>query len=587
MALQHPASTSSNPFDLSRRQKSAMSMLLEAEFKRRWLEAEVRETQAKRRFANHAARRSAQQQLPALKSASSARLRAERAALVAVQEATEAEKILMEQVAGAKAAEKIAAAIAADDERGRLAAAAAVIAAHEEAGIAGESHAMHMPAASMPEAENITPHAPEPMPKQLQEAVEPETSGVSLPHAAQFDSASEEILTAEPENNAREVAAPSANAVTAAAPIETVATVPAAQAIEQEAHGAAPRQQAHFTVNDGLIGGDTLLLSDTKLGEGATGSVWLGTLLPPPRVVSLKLSASDGSLPAVLGRLTATPHAAGSEVDMARPPLQVAVKVVSKQELSAEELMWVRQEIEIHRKMHHPHICPLLGVIEDSQRLGLVLSLCAGRCFTDTLKRCASAKARLDEALVRQYFLQLLSAVRYCHARGVSHHDLYLDNLCWADTQETTLQLIDFGFATDEVESDSFAGTAHYAAPEVHLASDGEIDSYVCLGADVWSLGVCLFSMLECSLPFEGDEETDEAAAALKAKIMAGRWDSEPRCSAQARSLLEGMLTVEPGERLSIEQVVSSPWVGRGVALAEVERNARERAPALLAIDRH
>ena len=217
MALQHPASTSSNPFDLSRRQKSAMSMLLEAEFKRRWLEAEVRETQAKRRFANHAARRSAQQQLPALKSASSARLRAERAALVAVQEATEAEKILMEQVAGAKAAEKIAAAIAADDERGRLAAAAAVIAAHEEAGIAGESHAMHMPAASMQtEAENITPHAPEPMPKQLQEAVEPETSGVSLPHAAQFDSASEEILTAEPENNAREVAAPSANAVTAA-----------------------------------------------------------------------------------------------------------------------------------------------------------------------------------------------------------------------------------------------------------------------------------------------------------------------------------------------------------------------------------
>ena len=39
--------------------------------------------------------------------------------------------------------------------------------------------------------------------------------------------------------------------------------------------------------------------------------------------------------------------------------------------------------------------------------------------------------------------------------------------MCWADKREETLLLADFGMAATVNEQSSYAGSAHYAAPEV------------------------------------------------------------------------------------------------------------------------
>ena len=316
-----------------------------------------------------------------------------------------------------------------------------------------------------------------------------------------------------------------------------------------------------------------LSVSDVNLGEGGSGSVWKG-------------------------ELAVTPSDEGVAGGQAR---EVAVKIVEKAGLDDDELRWVREEVSIHEALQHPCIVRLHGAIETESRLTLVLDLCRGGTFTDVMVRCVENDARLPEAQARSYFLQLLAAVRYCHTCGVAHRDLKLDNLCWRDTQERALALIDFGYATREATMSGFAGTAHYAAPEVHRQGEasgkdggpfvdgggatGEANkerasssSYACAAADVWSLGVILFAMLSSALPFGGDEETDKEAAELKRKIESGVWDSEPGCSAEARQLLEQMLRVDPDKRLALEQVVAHSWVGGEAALKEAERAAEADA---------
>lgn len=139
--------------------------------------------------------------------------------------------------------------------------------------------------------------------------------------------------------------------------------------------------------------------------------------------------------------------------------------------------------------------------------------------------------------------------------------------MCWADADETVLVLIDFGYAATSNEQSNFAGSPHYAAPEVHRVNrdfeeEEERPSFLAAGADVWSAGVCLFAMLATALPFSGGEDTPEEQAALRDKVCSGVWDVQPSCSEAAVDVLTRMLTVDPDERCSLDDVCEHEWVG-------------------------
>lgn len=139
-----------------------------------------------------------------------------------------------------------------------------------------------------------------------------------------------------------------------------------------------------------------------------------------------------------------------------------------------------------------------------------------------------------------------------------------LDNLVWADVRETRLQLCDFGYAATANEQRNFAGSPHYAAPEVHLAKEDDAAPFLAAGADVWSSGICLFAMLATQLPFGGGEETEEEQSALAAKVCAGVWDVQldDHCSPAAMDLVGRLLRVDPLERCSLDDVCAHDWIG-------------------------
>jgi len=94
------------------------------------------------------------------------------------------------------------------------------------------------------------------------------------------------------------------------------------------------------------------------------------------------------------------------------------------------------------------------------------------------------------------YMKALFQAINHCHAQGIVHRDIKPDNIMITETD--TVRLIDFGLSkasNNKAKMTTVAGTPYYMAPEV---LEGSYSSK----ADIWSLGVLLYTLVCGYLPF-------------------------------------------------------------------------------------
>ncbi len=141
-----------------------------------------------------------------------------------------------------------------------------------------------------------------------------------------------------------------------------------------------------------------------------------------------------------------------------------------------------------------------------------------------TLKRYIGGGELFDEILKRKYMSeedaayvirQVLSAVTYCHTKGVVHRDLKPENVLIDSIQENgriNIKVIDFGtalFFSPQIRLKETMGTPYYIAPEVLMGNYTE-------KCDVWSIGVILYIMLCGTPPFNGETDEDIMNAVKK-----------------------------------------------------------------------
>jgi calcium-dependent protein kinase len=95
----------------------------------------------------------------------------------------------------------------------------------------------------------------------------------------------------------------------------------------------------------------------------------------------------------------------------------------------------------------HKGIVKLHEVYEDSQDIHLVLELCRGGDLWKTVVQRKSYKnAELEAAMI---FRQIMESILYCHAKGVLHRDVKLENIFLTGScMHPVVKLGDFGLAT-------------------------------------------------------------------------------------------------------------------------------------------
>ncbi|KAF2919869.1 hypothetical protein DAI22_08g167401 [Oryza sativa Japonica Group] len=179
----------------------------------------------------------------------------------------------------------------------------------------------------------------------------------------------------------------------------------------------------------------------------------------------------------------------------------VAVKVVAKEKVVRAGMMeQIKREIAVMKRVSHPNIVELHEVMATRSKIYLALELVRGGELFGRIVRLG----RVREDAARHYFRQLVSAVDFCHSRGVYHRDLKPENLLLDEAGN--LKVVDFGLSAlaDHARADgllhTLCGTPGYAAPEV-LRDKG----YDGAKADLWSCGVILYVLLAGSLPFPDD----------------------------------------------------------------------------------
>ncbi|GMI92450.1 CBL-interacting protein kinase 25, SNF1-RELATED PROTEIN KINASE 3.25 [Hibiscus trionum] len=232
----------------------------------------------------------------------------------------------------------------------------------------------------------------------------------------------------------------------------------------------------------------------------------------------------------------------------------VAIKVIGKDEVKKEGMMeQIKREIAVMRLVRHPNVVELKEVMATKTKIFVVMEYVrGGELFAKVFK------GKLKEDAARKYFQQLISAVDFCHSRGVSHRDLKPENLLLDENGD--LKISDFGLSAlpEQLLNDGLlhtrCGTPAYVAPEV-LRKKGYDGSK----ADIWSCGVILYVLLAGFLPFQ-----DENVMKMYRKIFKAEFEFPPWFSTESKRLISKLLMADPERRITIPAIMRVPWFRKG-----------------------
>lgn len=267
----------------------------------------------------------------------------------------------------------------------------------------------------------------------------------------------------------------------------------------------------------------------------------------------------------------------GTSGDASERKSNLACKIVDTSKAPKDFVRkFLPRELDILIKLNHPHIIHVHSIFQRKTKYFIFMRFAENGDLLEFILK----KGAISEAQARVWMRQLSLAVQYLHDMDIAHRDLKCENALI--TNNYNVKLADFGFARYTVDShgkkqtsETYCGSLSYAAPEIlrGLPYHPKI-------ADIWSLGVILYIMLNKAMPFD-----DTNIKRLYEQQTNKRWRFRAKVidllSDQVKKLMAHLLEPDIAKRWRVEQILNSEWLAmdpRLVHLNPAEQAAMEQA---------
>lgn len=221
--------------------------------------------------------------------------------------------------------------------------------------------------------------------------------------------------------------------------------------------------------------------------------------------------------------------------------------------------------------LEHPHICRFIETFTDKDFVYLVYE----QANPQTLFEHVTEKSSLTEEEAADYLRQAAMAMSVAHSQGIVHGRFSPRSLILSDDDpdedsNTQIQICDMGqgfvMRPDIMQcedSPKILEVQSYAiSPEIasnDLVGNGSVPTNA-ETSDIWSLGVVFYHMLSGRSPFKAQskEHIVDHLTRNGIEFEDNMWSD---LSKWARDLIEQMMKLNPGLRITAAQTLRHPWV--------------------------
>jgi len=229
-------------------------------------------------------------------------------------------------------------------------------------------------------------------------------------------------------------------------------------------------------------------------------------------------------------------------------------------------------EIETLKRLTHPNIVQIVGYGIEGDQIYYAMELVEGRSLFQELR---DGRRFTPQETVR-LGVQICSALRHAHDRGVIHRDLKPANLMLGPQQR--IKLADFGIAkmfdgAHLTAAGGVIGTADYMSPEQAAGRPISVRS------DIYSLGSVLYALLAGRPPFYA-KTLPEVLRGLHGEEAPPLAEKAPSAPRSLTRLIHRLLEKDPEARIGTAQAVANRLQEIAAEIAQSPSDAKEPPPA-------
>ena len=217
-----------------------------------------------------------------------------------------------------------------------------------------------------------------------------------------------------------------------------------------------------------------------------------------------------------------------------------AIKVFSYSNIPKENAAAFEAEVNSFIKLDHPNVVHFYDFFKDENYFYLVLEYCDG----GTLQQKIRGKDEMPYSEKIFICSQILSALKYCSDKSISHGDIKTSNILFDCNGD--IKVSDFGLnriIKHHEYCNDFGGSLNYNSPEI--CKNIPYNQYK---SDIWSLGVLFYRLFTQCYPFEG-----RSIHEIKGRIISGFYPE--RIAGPIGKVVKKMLNVSPDQRPTITQL--------------------------------